>query len=104
METRKQIAFTDDQIEKLMGNLLRYGVLIAAIVICIGATFYFAQHGNAIPNYRKFTGEPKRFTEFRSVWTSLLNGRGRSIIQMGLFILIATPIARIIFSVVGYVL
>ena len=93
----------DEAIEKSMGKLLRYGVLTSAVVILIGAIFYLAQHGSDIPNYRKFYGEPKRFSELRSVLTSSIEGRGRSIIQLGLFILIATPIMRILFSVIGYV-
>jgi uncharacterized membrane protein len=94
----------DEAIEKTMGNLLRYGVLTSAVVILIGAVFYFAQHGNDIPNFRKFYGEPKRLSQLRSVLVSTVEGRGRSIIQLGLFILIATPIMRVLFSVVGYII
>jgi uncharacterized membrane protein len=93
----------DRDIEKTMGNLLRIGVVSSAIIVAIGAIFYFSQHGDDLANYRKFIGEPKRFVELRSVWTAAFQGRGRSIIQLGLFILIATPIARIVFSVIGYV-
>ena len=94
----------DRDIEKIMGGLLRYGVLTSAIIVLTGAIFYLCQHGFDSPQYRRFLGEPKRITEFKEVWRSALQGRGRSIIQMGLFFLIATPIARIIFSVVGYLL
>jgi uncharacterized membrane protein len=43
-------------------------------------------------------------SELKQVWYSAFQGRGRSIIQLGLFILIATPIARIVFSIIGYIL
>ena len=33
-----------------------------------------------------------------------MNGRGRGVIQLGLLLLIATPIARVAFSVVGFAL
>ena len=92
----------DQNIERSMGNLLRYGVLTSLFVILTGAAFYLFQHGT--PSYKEFSGEPKRFSEISLVWEFALRGRGRSIIQLGLFILIATPIARIIFSIVGYIL
>ena len=95
---------TDSNIEKMMGNLLRFGVLISGAIVTIGGVFYFSQHANELANYRKFISEPKRLTEFHLVLDGLLRGRGRSIIQMGIFFLIATPITRIAFSVVGYIL
>jgi len=96
--------FQDRDIEQIMGNLLRYGVLASLCVVLIGAIFYLSQHGSEKPSYRQFTGEPKRLIEIGKVWQTALQGRGRSVIQLGLFILIATPIARIIFSIVGYIL
>ena len=94
----------DRDIEKSMGNILRYGVLTSAFIVVTGAIFYLIQHGQEIPQYKKFLGEPKRITQLRMVWKTALEGRGRSIIQLGLFILIATPIGRIVFSIIGYVL
>ena len=96
--------FQDRDIEQIMGNLLRYGVLASLFVVLLGAVLYLLQHGDEKPLYRQFSGEPKRLIEIRQVWQSALQGRGRSIIQLGLFILIATPVARIVFSVIGYIL
>jgi uncharacterized membrane protein len=94
----------DKDIEKTMGNLLRYGVLISAIIVLTGAVFYLLQHGFETPQYQKFSGEPKRITEVKEIWKTAISGRGRSIIQLGILVLIATPIARIIFSIIGYIL
>jgi uncharacterized membrane protein len=94
----------DRDIEKMMGNLLRYGVLSSLLVVLIGGVFYLLQHGSETPNYKTFVGEPRRLSQIKEVWHSVWQGRGRSIIQLGLFILIATPIARIVFSIVGYLL
>jgi uncharacterized membrane protein len=94
----------DSDIEQIMGNLLKFGVFTSAFIITIGAAFYLFQHGTNIPNYRNFAGEPKRVTELHSIWVSAIQGRGRSIIQLGLLVLIATPIARIVFSIIGYFL
>ena len=94
----------DKDIELIMGNLLRYGVLTSLTIVLIGAFFYLFQHGHEIPWYHEFKGEPKRITEVKMVWQTAWHGRGRSIIQLGLFVLIATPIARIVFSIIGYIL
>jgi len=104
MESTPKHKIQDRDIENIMGNLLRYGVLASLFVVLIGAAFYLLQHGSETPNYKKFLGEPKRLSELKQVWYSAFQGRGRSIIQLGLFILIATPIARIFFSIIGYIL
>ena len=94
----------DKNMEIIMGNLLRYGVLFSAIIVFGGAIIYLSQHGASEPQYKSFAGEPKRLTQFKSIWQTAFQGRGRSIIQLGLLFLIATPIARIVFSVVGFLL
>ncbi|MGZ3938857.1 MAG: DUF1634 domain-containing protein [Flavisolibacter sp.] len=104
MQSTPKHKIQDRDIENSMGSLLRYGVLTSLSVVLIGAVFYLLQHGSEAPNYNKFVGEPKRFSEIKQVWNSAWHGRGRSIIQLGLFILIATPIARIVFSIIGYIL
>jgi uncharacterized membrane protein len=40
--------------------------------------------------------------EIRPLWEAVLRGEGRPLIQLGLLILVATPIARILFSIFGY--
>ena len=104
MEQKLKRKIGDRDLEKIMGSLLRYGVLASLFVVLTGAVFYLFQHGHEVPSYKNFSGEPKRLAEMKQVWKSAWQGRGRSIIQLGLFILIATPIARIVFSIVGYIL
>jgi uncharacterized membrane protein len=48
---------------------------------------YLLRYGAVVPNYRMFRGEP---SELRTV---------SGVIQLGLFVLIATPVARVAFSV-----
>jgi uncharacterized membrane protein len=38
------------------------------------------------------------------MWQAVLRGEGRPLIQIGLLVLIATPLARIVFSIIGYLL
>lgn len=86
----------------ILGNLLRSGVLLSAAVVLCGGCIYLYRHAHEAANYRVFLGEPSDFRTIRGVIRSVMNGRGRGLIQLGLLLLIATPIARVAFSVVGF--
>lgn len=86
----------------ILGNLLRAGVLLSAAVVLCGGCIYLSGHAHDATNYRVFAGEPSEFRTIRGVIRSATNGRGRGLIQLGLLLLIATPIARVAFSVVGF--
>jgi uncharacterized membrane protein len=92
----------DRRIEIILGNLLRTGVLISAAVVLLGASIYLSRHAHEPADYRVFRGEPSEYRTIRGVIQSVINGRGQGIIQLGLLLLIATPIARVAFSVVGF--
>jgi len=92
----------DRRIEVILGNLLRAGVLISAAVVLWGACIYLFRHAHEPADYRIFRGEPSEFRTIPGVIQSVINGRGRGLIQLGLLLLIATPIARVAFSVVGF--
>jgi uncharacterized membrane protein len=94
----------DHRIEVILGNLLRVGVLISAAVVLCGACIYLSRHAHEPADYRVFKGEPSDFRTISGVIQSVLNGRGRGWIQLGLLLLIATPIARVAFSIVGFAL
>jgi uncharacterized membrane protein len=92
----------DRRIEIILGNLLRIGVLISAAVVLWGASIYLFRHAHEAADYRIFRGEPSEYRTIPGVIQSVINGRGRGWIQLGLLLLIATPIARVAFSVAGF--
>jgi len=92
----------DRRIEVILGNLLRTGVLLSATVVLAGACVYLSRHAHEKADYRVFLGEPSEFRTIPGVIQSVIHGRGRGLIQLGLLLLIATPIARVAFSVVGF--
>lgn len=100
---RTAIKCSDRDLEKAMGNLLRYGVLLSAFIVVIGGAVYLYRHGIEEPSFRSFSGEPKQFTNLEMIFRSAGKGSGRAIIQIGVLVLIATPIARIIFSIIGFI-
>jgi uncharacterized membrane protein len=94
--------WTDQRIENTLGVLLRSGVLLSAVVVFIGACIYLVRHGLAPVDYRVFRGEPADLRSLRGIIRSALALRGRGIIQFGLLLLIATPVARVAFSIFGF--
>ncbi len=96
--------YTDEQMEQIIGNLLRIGVIIAAAMVFIGGVLYLIHYGTISPDYRVFRGEPSDLRRLSGIVTDTFSLRSRGIIQLGLLLLIATPVARVVFSVFGFAL
>jgi uncharacterized membrane protein len=94
--------WTDQQVDEVIGNLLRIGVLTAAVVTGIGGIVFLARHGGEHPDYRVFHGEPAELRDPAGIVADALALRGRGLIQLGLLVLIATPVARVIFSAYAF--
>jgi uncharacterized membrane protein len=92
----------DRRLEVILGNLLRTGVLFSAAVVLAGACIYLFRHAHEPADYRIFRGEPSDFRTIPGVIRSVMGGHGRGLIQLGLLFLIATPIARVALSIVGF--
>jgi len=88
--------------EIILGNLLRAGVLISATIVVCGAGIYLWRHAQEPADYRVFRGEPSDYRTIPGVIRSVVHGRGRGLIQLGLLLLIATPIARVAASILGF--
>ena len=95
-------SWTDQRIENLLGHLLRTGVLFAAFVVSLGGTIYLLRHGRALVAFRVFRGEPADLRSIHGVLRDVRAWHGRGIIQLGLLLLIATPVARVAFSIFGF--
>ena len=96
--------WNDQRIEVIIGGLLRTGVMLAATVVLLGAVIYLVRHGGEIPNYTVFHREPDNLTSATAILHGALGMSGRAIIQLGLLLLIATPVARVLFSAIAFAL
>src|SRR5262245_22834763 len=88
----------DQRLDELMDELLRTGVLLTALVVLVGGVVYLTRHHMPITNYQVFQGEPTELRTISGILHEALALHGRGLIQLGLLILIATPIARVAFS------
>jgi uncharacterized membrane protein len=97
------VHWTEHEVEVLLGRLLQWGVGIAATVVLVGATLYLAHHGGEPPAYGTFVGEPADLRHIVGIVRSAADLSGRGLIQLGLLLLIGTPIARVALSLLVFV-
>ena len=93
---------TDERLETIVANLLRTGVSIAAAVVLIGGIGYLAHQGEDLSAYRNFHGEPDTYRTMSGIVTAAAHLDWLAIIQFGLLLLIATPIARVALALVAF--
>jgi uncharacterized membrane protein len=92
----------DYALEQRLGTLLRGGVILSASVTLIGGIMFLASHGTVPVSYHTFSGEPEGLRTVGGVIEGVVHGDSISIIQLGVLLLIATPIARVLMSVIGF--
>ena len=96
--------WSDEQVEEIVGNLLRSGVVASAIVVLAGGIIYLIRYGANLPDYSIFHGEPAEFRSLEGIIRAAFALRSRGLIQLGLLLLIATPVARVVFSIFAFAL
>lgn len=100
--------WAEKDMEQLIGKLLRYGVLLACGITFLGGIIYLYQRGGAMPDYspipddQPFPGVINYLRELSTILPKILEFDGAAIIQLGVCVLIATPIVRVAISVVAF--
>lgn len=92
----------DHAAEAIIGRMLQAGVLIAAAFVLVGAVVFLAGDGARTVNHRVFQGEPAALRSPVGIVQAMANPSGPALIQFGLLLLIATPVARVVFSVYAF--
>jgi uncharacterized membrane protein len=88
--------------EVAMGRLLQAGVLLASLIVLVGGALYVRTHAGTPVDYRHFTAESAALRHPSGLFRLAMQGDGAAIVQLGVLMLIATPIARVVFAVVGF--
>lgn len=94
--------WTDQQVEITISVLLRVGVMLSAAVVIVGGVLYLFHNSYGIPEDHIFRGEPADLRQVPGVLHDVLALRERGIIQLGILLLILTPVARVAFSVFAF--
>jgi len=96
--------WTDHRVELAVSRVLRVGLAIAAALVAAGGALHLVRHGTEVQHYRVFNGEPDDLTSVAAIARDALSGSGRGVIQLGVLVLLATPVARVAFSAVAFAL
>jgi uncharacterized membrane protein len=95
--------WTDERVEQIIGNLLRAGVVVSALVVGLGGGLYLTHEGTRpAQEHHVFKGEPQQLRRPLDILRDAGHGNSDAIIACGLLLLIATPIARVLFSVLAF--
>jgi uncharacterized membrane protein len=92
----------DKSVEIFLGKLLGWGVLLAALVVFAGGVWFLAKFYDVPQNYKTFRGEPAELRSVPQIVNQAMELSPLGLIQFGLLLLIATPVARVLFSVLGF--
>src|ERR1700722_15483205 len=94
--------FDDHRLEMLMGRLLQIGVLLASITVLIGGVLFLIARANQPANFRPFSAESANLRHPSHLLPLIAVGDPTAIIQLGILLLIATPVARVLFGVIAF--
>jgi uncharacterized membrane protein len=92
----------DLKMEIAISRMLRAGVSAAAVVVLVGWILYLWQTHGVEADYRHFHGVPSPADQFTPVFEGVRHLNSRSIIRLGILLLIATPIMRVAFCVYSF--
>ncbi|MBS1669523.1 MAG: DUF1634 domain-containing protein [Bacteroidetes bacterium] len=93
----------DRELEIILGNLLRIGVVVAGSVLIIGAILFLVRHGSEVPSYHIFKPDSISLSNFQDLFRGLVKFQPVPIMELGILLLIATPVLRVLFSVFAFV-
>ena len=96
--------FKDKDMQTIIGWILRAGVVISMVIVFIGGILFLFRHGESTPDYSTFKGAPYFISNMGGIINGMLALKGQAIIQMGIILLIATPIIRVAFSAIGFII
>jgi uncharacterized membrane protein len=96
------VAFDDARMEVIMGRLLQVGVLLSASVVLVGGVMYLAAHAATRASYRVFTANPIQLRHPAAMLRGIARGDASAIVELGILLLVATPICRVVFAVIAF--
>ncbi|ASZ12522.1 DUF1634 domain-containing protein [Chitinophaga pendula] len=95
----------DKDLQYVIGNLLRWGVWSSMAIALLGGAIYLYRHGQEIVNYPRFEEQDHDMLAIlKDIFHGIAAGHGRSLIMLGIILLFATPVMRVVFSLIGFAL
>jgi len=89
----------DERMDWLLSGILRVGVIAASALVLCGEILHLARHGGARPDFGSL-GE--NLPGLAGMAQLARESPGRGLVELGLLVLVATPVARVAFSVLAF--
>lgn len=103
MKNNMKKVLVDYDIQQFIGKQLRFGVVLSCCIAVLGGVYYLLVHGaEPMPAYNHFVSEPSSFTTLQGIFSGVVAGNAYDIIQLGVVVLLATPILRVFFSLIAF--
>jgi uncharacterized membrane protein len=93
---------TDRTLENSIARMLACGVIFSSIAVLAGGALYLRNAKVQIADYTHFHAASPSLRTVNGVLQGVSHLDAESIIQLGLLLLIATPVVRVIFCMVGF--
>lgn len=96
----------DETLRNGLARVMVIGVILAGSVILVGLAWFLCMHPGISPGDHIFKGEPKYFENpigmVKRAFAPEEDGHIRSLIMIGIVILLLNPLVRVAFSLLGY--
>jgi uncharacterized membrane protein len=92
----------DQRLDQALGNLLRAGVVLAAAVTLLGGIAYVTAFWDNRSDHHTLQEQSEHLRKPVGIVRCALALDARCVIQFGLLLLIATPVARVAFTVFAF--
>ncbi len=93
---------TDEEMEQSIAGMLRFGVSLSAVLVFLGGVLYLRHPWLKAPAYKRFVAENESLHALGPVFQGALHLDAKSVVTLGILVLIATPIVRVAFCVAGF--
>ena len=93
---------SDQDLDESVAVVLRIGVTLSAAVVILGGVLLSKHMLSAVPDYTHFHPGDPGLRSVMGIVQGSVNFMPKSLIQLGLLLLIATPVARVVLCVIGF--
>jgi uncharacterized membrane protein len=93
---------SDQDLDVSVAVVLRIGVTLSAAVVILGGVLLGNHLFSPVPDYTHFQLGDPGLRSVMGIVQGAVNFTPKSIIQLGLLLLIATPVARVVLCIIGF--
>jgi uncharacterized membrane protein len=94
----------DSPIHGTMTAILRLLTIVAGLIVLVGGVLLLVDNGDAATSFHTFAGEPASLRLVPEIVAGAFQAHALAVVQFGILLLIATPMLRVLFVGIGYLI